>query len=235
MAIQVVCPGCKKRFQVSDKFAGKQGPCPSCKAVIKIPEKGEEVTILSPDSVAGTKGKTVTGQPTFKPVRRSHLTASPIVLVAIAGGVVVVLLAALFIRMGTTPEEPVGWPVLALGSILLAVPVAWGGYIFLRDPELASYRGMSLYMRIAICAAVYVVLWAAWGFILRPLWGFESGPPPEQIDLPFLVAIVPGMVLCGALAPFATFDLDYVTASFHYGFYLGICVLLRVIMHLPPF
>ena len=232
MPIQVVCSGCKKRFQVSEKFAGKQGPCPSCKAIIKIPEKGEEVTILAPDSVAGTKGKTATGQPTFKPLRRTHLTASPIAIVSIVGGIAVTLIAALFIRMGTTPEDPIGWPVMALGSILLAAPLAWGGYIFLRDPELAPYRGTSLYIRLAICASVYVLLWGIWSFVLRPLWGFEAG---SQIELPFLCAIVPAMIGIGALAPFSTFDLDYTTAAFHYGFFLGICVLLRVIMHLPAF
>ena len=45
MAILVVCQGCRARFQVSDQFAGKSGPCPKCKAVIKIPTKSEEVTV----------------------------------------------------------------------------------------------------------------------------------------------------------------------------------------------
>ena len=234
MPIQVVCRGCKKRFQVSDKFAGKEGPCPQCKTVIKIPEKSEEVTIHSPDTVAGTKGgKTVTGQPTFKPIARSHLTASPIAIVSIVGGIFITLIAALFIRMGTSAEEPVGWPLLAFGSIFLAAPLAWGGYIFLRDAELAPYQGTTLYIRVSICAGVYVLLWGIWGFVLRPLWGFDVRT--EHIDLPWLCAIVPGMVAVGALAPFSTLDLDYTTAAFHYGFFLGICVLLRVIMHLPPF
>src|SRR6476661_3159539 len=30
MAIAVVCPSCHARFQVQDKFAGKEGPCPKC-------------------------------------------------------------------------------------------------------------------------------------------------------------------------------------------------------------
>mgnify|MGYP000896189276 CR=1 FL=1 len=41
MAILVVCSGCRARFQVSDQFAGKSGPCPKCKAVIKIPTAKE--------------------------------------------------------------------------------------------------------------------------------------------------------------------------------------------------
>jgi len=232
MPIQVVCPGCKKRFQVSDKFAGKQGPCPSCKAVIKIPEKAGEVTIHAPDAVAGTAGKTATGQPTFKPIRRKHLTASPVMIVSIIGGIIVVLLAALFIRMGTDSENPVSTVILGPGALLLSVPIAWGGYVFLRDPELAGYSGTALYLRVGICAIVYVALWGIWSLVLRPAWGF--GMSPDPIELPWLVIIVPALVAAGALAPFATFDLDYATAAVHYGFYLGTCVLLRVIMHLPP-
>lgn len=228
MPIQVVCPGCKKRFQVSEKFAGKQGPCPSCKAVIKIPEKAEEVVIHAPDEVRGASGKTVTGQPTFKPIRRTHLTASPVTIMSIVGGVIVTLIVVLFIRMGTTAEEPAPTAILALGAILLSVPMALGGYVFLRDPELAAYRGTTLYIRVGICAAVYALLWGVW-VVLRHYWHFDL-----STDSPWLVAIVPGLVAVGALASFSTLDLEYLTAAFHYGFYLGVCVLLRVIIHLPP-
>ena len=234
MPIQVVCPGCKQRFSVSETFAGKQGPCPKCKEIIKIPDKAAEVTIHGPDASgpAGTKAgsKTATGQPTFKPIRRTDLKASPVMIMSVVGGIVVTLLAALVIRMGTTPENPVNWVILAFGAILLAVPMAWGGYVFIRDPELAPYRGKTLYIRVGICAAVFALLWGAWA-ILRPLWGFAPGP----IDLPWLVIIVPSLVAAGAIAPFATLYLEYGTAALHYGLYLAVCVLLRVIMHLPPF
>ena len=39
MPISVVCPGCKARFNVSDKFAGKKGPCPKCKTVLTVPRR----------------------------------------------------------------------------------------------------------------------------------------------------------------------------------------------------
>ena len=61
MAILVVCPGCKKSFNVDDKFAGKTGPCPNCKTKITIPEKKAEVKIHAPDEFAGG-GKGVTGK-----------------------------------------------------------------------------------------------------------------------------------------------------------------------------
>ena len=230
MPIQVVCPGCKKRFQVSEKFAGKQGPCPNCKGIIKIPEKAEQVTIHAPDEVKGPDGKTVSAQPTFKPIRRTHLSASPVAIVSIVGGVIMTLVIALVIRMSTDPENTIGIIVLAPAALLISVPIAWGGYIFVRDPELGGYQGAALYIRIGICALIYVGLWGVWTF-LRFMWGF---PPGKPIDIYWLAAIVPAMIAIGALVPFSTFDLDYTTAALHYGFYLGICVLLRVIMHLPP-
>ena len=60
MAIDVTCIKCHTRFQVSEKFAGKSGPCPKCKNTIKIPELKDQVVIHAPE-VSGTK--TATGQP----------------------------------------------------------------------------------------------------------------------------------------------------------------------------
>ena len=56
MPIPVICPGCKASFRVSDKFAGKTGPCPKCKTTIKIPEavpQTEQVVIKGAKSLPG--------------------------------------------------------------------------------------------------------------------------------------------------------------------------------------
>ena len=119
MSIQVVCSGCKKRFQVSEKFAGKKGPCPSCKAIITIPEKAEEVTIHAPEEAKRPGGSAAPGLPTFKPMRRAHLTASPVMIVSVVGGVILTFVIALVIRMSTSAEQPIPTFVLALGSVLL--------------------------------------------------------------------------------------------------------------------
>lgn len=55
MPILVTCPGCKAQFNVSEKFAGKQGPCPKCKAVITIP-KGNAAPTPPPVAAAGAAG-----------------------------------------------------------------------------------------------------------------------------------------------------------------------------------
>ena len=80
MPIQVTCPGCLKRFTVNDKFAGKSGPCPSCRKVIKIPDKSEEVVIHAPEQ-SGPKDST--GKSVLKPLRRKEVKLSmPVMLAA---------------------------------------------------------------------------------------------------------------------------------------------------------
>jgi len=37
--MKVICPGCRKSFNVKDEFAGRSGKCPACGAVLTIPEK----------------------------------------------------------------------------------------------------------------------------------------------------------------------------------------------------
>ena len=153
-------------------------------------------------------------------------------MVSILGGTLVTLVAPLFIRMSTSPEDPPSTIILAVGAVALAFPISWGGYLFLSDPELESYRGTELFTRLGACALVYALLWGVWGFIsyylgLNMMGGID--------DLPKLTFIVPAMLCIGAIAPFAALDFEYLTAAFHYGMYLAVTVLLRLIVNLPAF
>jgi hypothetical protein len=227
MPIQVLCPGCKKRFTVSEKFAGKQGPCPQCKTIIKIPEKTAEVVIHAPDEAKpGVKG--AVGPPVFKPIRRTYWNVSAGMIVAILAGIAVTFLVAMILGR-VYREATIPWPILAAGALFLAPPLVLGGYQFLRDPELDAYRGQSLWIRVAICSLVFAALWGAYA-ILKPIW-IGSGPP----ELWQYMIIVPAMVASGAIAPFAALDLEYGTAAFHYGLYLAVTVLLRLTMLQNPF
>lgn len=230
MPIQVVCPGCKKRFEVSDKFAGKQGPCPQCKVVIKVPEKSVEVVIHAPDAPSAP-GKVAVGGPVFKPATRKYLNASPAVWVGVIAGVAVVFLVALVLGSGhnSTDKQVPTW-ILAIGSIILAPPLAMAGYIFLRDGEAEPLRGPTLWMRLGVVALVYVVLWGALGF-LKPLWGID---PTEAIPLPALLIIAPVLLGIGGLAAYAALEIDYTSGVLHYGLFLGITVLLRLCLQLNP-
>ncbi len=225
MAILVVCAGCKKRFQVSDKFAGKKGPCPQCKAEITIPAKSEEVVVHTPEQYGP---KTRQGAALFKPVAREHANVSPVMWVGIAGGIIAVLAIAFMFR---SPDPEAGPPtlILVLGALGLAPPLVWGGYSFLRNRDLEPHKGLGLWTRIGVCSSCYAVLWGV--FSLVTVFVFDTDPL-ETFQLVFLV---PPLIAVGALAGFASMDLDFTLAAVHYSFYLGATVLLRLILGLNAF
>lgn len=268
MAIDVTCAACKTRFQVSDKFAGKQGPCPKCKAIITVPAKKDEVVIHAPE---GSGPKDSKGQLVLKPIARKETRLTPINIGIIAGSVILVLMVSLALRItygnalkvpttavtgtkGETPKTKVATPtgtdkkaagkngpravavevqvprtlqiILALGSILLAPAIAFGGYTFLRNDELEPYRGQALWLRLAVFALAYPALWGIyWG-----VFAYLGVNPP----LMALAMIIPLLILGGAFIAHVTLDIEYGTALLHCGMYLSATVVLRLIIGLPP-
>lgn len=226
MPILIICPGCKKRFQVSDKFAGKQGPCPQCKTIISIPKKEEEVIIHAPEE---SGPKTATGQTVLKPISRTEAKWNPMLAAVVAISVVFVVVMAFILRLSISEKENFPVFILALGALMLAPPLVAGGYSFLRDDELAPYQGREFFLRIAACSLVFALSWFAPHLISYAL--NLDGP----FELPHYAMVVPAMVGIGALASLASLDLPFTVAAFHYAFYLGAGVLLRLIMGLAPF
>ncbi len=221
MPIQVTCPGCLKRFTVNDKFAGKSGPCPSCRKVIKIPEKSEEVVIHAPEPTGpkDSKGKSV-----LKPLRRSEVKLSMPVMLAAGLSTFMVFGLALGVRF--TGEEP---PVvlLAIGSILLAPPLAFVGYWFLRDDELAGYRGRELLTRCGICAAVFAASWLLYAFIPTFVSGEKS---LSDVSNAYMLFVVPVMIVVGTVASVLAMELEIVQGVLHYMLYFVITLILALIM-----
>ena len=225
MPIPVTCPKCHTRFNVSDKFAGQKGPCPKCKETIQVPTKEEEVVIHAPEEFGP---KTATGEAVLKPIERSETKIGVPMIIAIAlGAVLVVVVAFLVGRMSS--DGGVSSVFLGIGAALLAPPIALAGYAFLRNDELEAYRGGPLVLRVVICAVVYACLWGLYAYVRMLL--FPTNPP----ELYALVIIIPALVGMGAIAPLAALDFDFSTACIHYGVYLGVCVLLRLVMGLPAF
>lgn len=221
MAILVVCPSCRARFQVSEKFAGKQGPCPKCKGVINIPALDEQVKVHEPEQFA-EGGKDAKGRAVLKPVARVETKVQPVAVVGIVGAALMAFVVAWVIGRGTDHKPP--QIVLALGAVLLAPPLVVGGYSFLRNQELEPYRGRALIIRAGICSAVYAGFWLAYAFLPEALtkemfnWLFLGIPP----------------LAIGALTALSTLDLDFTSGFFHYVLYVLVCVLLRLTMGLPP-
>jgi hypothetical protein len=264
MPIAVTCPSCKAKFTVSDKFAGKHGPCPKCKAPITIPQAetkpaapstakaaapaakpggpgakpgsptakpaatakpGAKSAAPAPPTAAPAPApeivihepeaggpKNASGRPTTKPLARQETRFEWVPALMISGSALVALAAAWIMR-GQLKE--LVW-LRGAGLLLLSPPIAVAGYSFLRDDELEPYRGRWLWIRASICGLVYLAMWGA--YLLVPAdataeaWGW--------------IIVAPPFFLVGAGAAYATLDLDFGNAFFHYCFYLLLTLLL---------
>ena len=226
MPIQVVCSSCQARFSVSEKFAGKKGPCPKCKSVIQVPEAAaDEIKIHAPEhSEEGAKG--TSGRHVLKPIERKETKVQPMWIAGILSTVFVVFLIALVMRFsdGGPPQL-----ILYLGAIVLGPPLAWCGYALLRnDEELQPFAGTSLIIRCVVSGAIYAVLWAVFTYV----YGRFYGDDPLEVVSVFMLG--GPFLLVGACAAYFSFDFDLTTSFIHYGLYLLVTVLLRIIMGLPP-
>jgi hypothetical protein len=220
MPINITCPGCLSRFTVSDKFAGKKGPCPKCKKEILVPEKADEVVIHAP---VDDNPKDVTGKSILKPIRRDE---KPLNKLAVIGGSVLalaVLIVAVVIRF-TTDSPPA--PLLVLGAIGIAPPLVLLGYKVLLDDELEGYDGTELWVRVGICSAVYAATWGVYVFLS---YYFENktvaDTPIIQMGMYMLI-----MGVLGSLAALATLELEFGQSVLHYLSYFGCTLILCVIM-----
>jgi hypothetical protein len=218
MPIQVVCTGCKSAFQVSDKFAGKKGPCPKCKAIITIPAANEEIVIHAPEP---TGPKDTLGRPVFTPILREEFKLSQIEWIGIAAGCVTVLVVTLAMRFMAGGPPPI---LLILGAIGLAPPLGLAGYSFLRDQELQPYRGTELATRVAASSVVYAALWGA--FLWLPGRFGIDGPPYELWSLLF---IVPPLVAVGGFTAYVSYDIEFGTGLLHCGLYLAVTTILSLL------
>ncbi len=227
MPINVTCPSCHSRFQVSDKFAGKTGPCPKCKEPLKVPEQSEQVVIHAP---ADDSPKDSTGKSILKPIERKETKVSVPMIVGIACAAIVVPITAYMISRGfeTNTDGVVQAPlwILGVGAVVLAFPLVIAGYNILRDDELAPYTGQALMIRAAICSGIYALLWGLHLYMHNFLYH-------EPIELYEVLIALPVLFIPGALAAMALLDLDGTSAALHYGFYLLVTVGLRLLMGLP--
>ncbi len=220
MTIPVTCPSCLKRFSVSDKFAGKSGPCPNCQKTIKIPEKSEEVVIHAPEDAApkDSKGKSI-----LKPIRRQEVKLSlPIILAASLSTIVVFGLA---FGLGLSGGAPAA--LFAISSLLLAGPLVFVGYWFLHDDELAGFRGRELLIRCGICALVFAAIWAIYAYVPSYL-----NDDTEISGLQILM-LIPIMLAIGTVASVLTLELEVIQGILHYALYLGITFILAWLAGAP--
>jgi hypothetical protein len=165
MSLHVICPGCLKRFQVSARFAGRQGPCPNCGPILTIPK--ESVTMHGADETESEKAKK--RKLALRPISHLDLELDPIRAGRYALGVLGVLLLAFLlgcIPMGTVLRSFLG----VLGLCLVAFPLTLFGYKVIRDQEQIFFlTGEDLYRRAGIVAAGYVILWLGFEVFLTAI------------------------------------------------------------------
>jgi hypothetical protein len=229
MAIQVTCPGCLKRFSVSEKFAGKEGPCPQCKAVIKIPTLEEQVIIHAPEhSEAGAVG--AGGRHTLKTFRRKDTKFKPVVFAMALGAVLVTLLLAFLLR-GTAAAQLL--LTQSLVAVILGPPLAWAGYQFLYDAELEPHAGVNLLVRSIACGLVFALLWGAYKYVGEFMFADADFQTPLVLEM-YQMAVLSVLVLAiGTFAAYVSFDLEPISAFFNCALFFAATVLLRLAAGLP--
>lgn len=226
MPIQVTCPGCLKRFTVAEKFAGKQGPCPSCKQTITIPKLEDQVVIHEqPTGPVDSKGRSV-----LKTFKRKDAKFSPIMALS-ALGVVVVACVVAFLLKGAVQADTNASVLIMVGAAALLGPfVAAGGYMFLRDDELEPYRGTQLWLRAAACGIAFALAWLLFAFIL----GRFTTPEDVKEGLQFWQLLIPlaVMFMVGLLGGYTSLDLDPGSAIMLFALFFIFTGLLRMLMGL---
>ena len=220
MAIHVTCPHCLKRFQVSDKFAGKTGPCPNCKKDIKVPDASEEVVIHAPDDGAP---KDRQGVSILKPLKRTETDVTRKGMIITFSAILVAVAAAVGLRMGM---ETIPVYILAMGALFLAPPLVWSGYSFVRDSELEPYVGSDLRNRVVILSVILAALWLVYVFVPSYVMEYDS---PEEMSYLWFGIIFAVMVGLGSLASVATFDLEPLNGLTLAGLYFIVSVVLALI------
>jgi len=228
MPIDVTCAKCHTRFQVSEKYAGKKGPCPKCKNIIQVPTVQEQVVIHAPE-VSGPKDSQ--GQSVLKPITRTETKLSRPMIIGIVVSIAVVLLLALVLRRafpgGTTPLI-----LQIVGALLLAPPLSYAAYHFLRNDELAPFTRNELLLRLVAPSLVYPAIWGLYWYVMGSLMDTLNLDPNN--GLAFIFAI-PMVVAAGAFCANASLDLEWGPAAVHYSVFLGATIMLRAILGMNPY
>ena len=216
MPISVVCSGCFKRFQVSEKFAGKKGPCPNCKTIIDIP--AEQVKVHAPDELI-SGGKTVKSRTVSTPLARLNTEFNLRDVLLVSGGFLAVLLvAAVLGRLG------LGSNLFGLvGLFLIAFPLVFIGQRLLQDADDLHSLAMSEILRkCAICGAAYPFLWGCFEFLAKYM----------QADGVFIAVYLIPFALFSLFVAHVVFDFDFARGLFHYLVFFIPVVLLRGLLGL---
>lgn len=222
MPIAVTCPKCLTRFSVSEKFAGKKGPCPKCKSEILVPELTDQVVVHAPPDVAPKDSK---GQSILKPIKRREAKFGRALIGGSIGGVLGAILLAVGFRL-TSGEAGVPIVVRVLVALLIAPPLVRFGYAITRDAELEPFVGRELWNRVLISSAVLALSWVVYVWAAPYALDYDYASEMGLLGLGISLVV---MLAFGAFAAMATFDLEFSGGLIISGVYIAAALVLALI------
>ena len=210
MAIIVTCPGCHKSFSVSDKFAGKKGPCPKCKTIIKIPTLDQQVVVHGGEAFSDG-GRNAAGELVLKPIKRLQPRFSLKQALKIAAFVLAAFAIAWF--FGGIFSKMLLARVVAL--CVITPPLVYLPYFFLRDSEAVAYIEVrELRTRTILCSISYLAMWLGFAILSYYVVGaFGSN------FVSWMLAAAPFIVV-GVTMGAVCYDLEIDDGILHFAFYL---------------
>mgnify|MGYP001212443752 CR=1 FL=1 len=209
MAIDVICSGCLKRFQVSDQFAGRSGPCPGCKTIITIPTLEDQVIIEEPEHKPGSPGAhTKIDGITRRAGFFQRFEIITLCTLFATAAVVALLTRTLQSESGGVLTFTTG-TLFGLGLVVVSLASNLLGYGVLKDSEIESFDRRTAIIRSAITAAIYCFI--ALAFVVATLL------LDHHDDSRTLILAIVG-VACFAIASFAPmvlYEMELIQGALH--------------------
>lgn len=208
MAIDVICSGCLKQFQVSDQYAGRSGPCPGCKTIISIPKLEDQLVIEEPKHKPGSSG----AHTKIDGIRRRagfFQRLEVITLCSIFGAAAVLALVIRILQTDPVTRLNLTTGILfGISLILLSLGSSALGYGVLKDVEIEAFSRRSTIFRSIITSIFYCLI--ASGFIASTLFFTQDDPRT-------LILAVIG-IACFSIASFAPmvfFEMELMQGALH--------------------
>ncbi len=203
------------QFEVSDRFAGKKGPCPKCGHIIEIPKAN--VTIVSPDELV-VDGKKVQNPDLIRPIeQKSYSFTGRAIAVNLAVLTAVLAVAVVFHFVHFLP---LAIPVGVLLGLAVAFPLMKYGYMTFRDPnDLEIFLGGQLGKKSILGALILIALWGLYELVLLYM-------NPGGMALAYLVPVA----VFAAFVPVVLFDMDFTDSLAVAVVFLLAVILLRGVM-----
>ncbi len=261
MPITVLCPTCHARFSVSEKFAGKQGPCPKCKTTITIPKLEDQVKVHETPSEPGTTDKL--GRPLLKPVSRKDAKFNPIMAIAVGVVAVGAFAGAFVLRSGVLEAAKTAvannttyQQAITDARSKKAKEIEQDRFIATekKAPFIPSFGGLIVLAPLLVWAAYQFLrddekgayegtsLWLRTAFcaaVYVALWGvfyllfkFPFAQPEDRPETWMWLFLGLPFMGVGTVTAWGCLDFEWGDAFMHYCFFLIVTVLLRLAMGL---